>query len=313
MSRIFQICLILASTVAIADDGTAHQHSPIFVRSRPVIERIPLDVISPVDVVSTDVATFVADSVGNVIFRIDSEGKTSLVGQNLVNLNRLAAHRLGNFALTATANSGQIVQFTESGFISDDPISLNFAPAGLAFDDESGLWTGNAKRGEVIRFTKTGPGWNRKTKRVSEPVVDLVLDERGNAVVLLKSGKLLTIQPTEGMAAAVLGYVPPSATRLAFHPEQGVLALAKESSFKSALFKPSIRSDDTDRFAKVPEATSAFTFDALGNLTCANSQWRALTRVTSRFEVPCPHCGVPVQMIFSPDASPIVPAKRRSF
>lgn len=313
MIRILPLCLIVAFTNTMADDNVPHQHKPMVVRSRPVIERLALKVISPVDVVSTDVATFVADSAGKVIFRIDSEDQTSIVGQDLDGLSRLAAHRLGNFALLAKKTSGQIVQFTESGFLGEEPISLNFAPAGLAFDDRGNLWTGNAQQGEVLRFTKEDNGWARKSITVSEPVVDLVIDQQGNVIILLRSGKLLSIRPSEEIQVAMAGYAPESASRLSLHPEEGVVALAKEANFKSALFRPTSHRNETDRYAKVPEATSAVAFDSLGNLTCANSEWRALTRVTSRFEVPCPHCGVPVQMIFSPDAPAANEARRRSF
>jgi hypothetical protein len=54
--------------------------------------------------------------------------------------------------------------------------------------------------------------------------------------------------------------------------------------------------------AFVPEGTRAAGFDSLGNLLLANPDLRAITRVTSRFQVPCPHCRQPTLMIFDAEA-----------
>jgi hypothetical protein len=55
--------------------------------------------------------------------------------------------------------------------------------------------------------------------------------------------------------------------------------------------------------ALVPEGTEAAGMDRLGNFCLANPDLRAVTKVTSRFMIPCPHCGQQTLMIFDPAAA----------
>lgn len=307
--RILSLCLSIAlSSAAIAEDG-AHQHAPIIVRSRPVIERIPLKVIEPVDIITTRYEeTLVADVVGQVIFRIDSTGNSSVLANQLDNLSRVAAHRTGIFALQATRGSGQIVQLTESG-LQSEPVMLKFSPVGLVLDDEGTLWTGIRNKREIFRLFSDNV---QSRQRISEPVKDLVLNSKNTPVALLQSGKVVELHPFgDSVREIKIGYVPTSSKRLCFHPEDGVLALGSVEAFKTAVFRLSATPDSVRRFGSVPEGTSAITFDRLGNLTSANPDLRALTKVTSHFEIPCPHCDQKVRMTLSPNV-PEQP-KRRSF
>lgn len=309
LARILSICMTIAlGSVAIADDG-AHQHAPIIVRSRPVIARIPLKVIDPVDIVTTRYEeTLVADAVGRVIFRIDSVGQSSVLAKDLSNLTRIAAHRTGIFALQATRGSGHIVQMTESGFQSE-PLALNFSPVGLVLDIEGTLWTGVRGKREIFRLTADETQSRRK---LSEPVKDLVLSSQDTPVALLQSGKVVELRVLDDVVQeTILGYVPSQSRRLSVHPDDGILALGSVEAFKTAIFRLAPTRNSVKRFGAVPEGTSAITFDRLGNLTSANPDLRALTKVTSHFEIPCPHCDKKVRMKFSPDAPE--QAKRRSF
>lgn len=308
-ARILSLCLSIALSSAVIAEDSAHQHAPIVVRSRPVIERIPLKVIQPVDIITTRYEeTLVADALGQVIFRIDSVGNSSVVAKQLDNLTRVAAHRTGIFALQATRGSGQIVQLTESGFQSE-PVMLKFSPVGLVLDDEGTLWTGIRGKREIFRLTSDDV---QSRQRLSEPVKDLVLNSKNTPVALLQSGKVVELHPSaDSVRETKIGYVPTSSKRLSFHPEDGVLALGSIEAFKTTVFRLSATPGSVKRFGAVPEGTSAITFDRLGNLTSANPDLRALTKVTSHFEIPCPHCDQKVRMTLSPN----VPeqAKRRSF
>lgn len=293
-----------------AGDESDHSHAPIVVRSRPVIERVPVQVINPVDVAMTTAAdTLVADSLGNFVFLVRADGNTSLLGQHLQGLSRIVdSPQLGVHVLLTESGRGQIVRISDTGV--QTPVAyLPFQPTGFGIDLNGNLLTYDSASRRVIRID--AEGGQAPLATLSESATDLVVDKLGNAVVLLSSGKLVTVF-SDG-ASRTSGYVPASATRLKMHPEDFVVALAADNDGRPLLVK---RSDDRDTvlpFAGTPRGTVAFAFDELGNLTLANPDLRAITRATSRFRVACPHCGHLVPMILSPDAPVPGPQNRRSF
>lgn len=302
------LMMLTASSTAVANDGDDHVHQPIVVHSRPVIERLPLKVIHPIDVTISETGDlFVADLTG-LVFRIDDQRHADVMAKGLDRVSRVAAHRLGIFCLTAAGRAGSVVQLTENGFQSQ-PVSLNFAPAGLAVGDTGDLYIGNARRAEIVRLSRLGERWQRTTIPLADAVRDVDADAQGQIVVLLRDGRVLSLSAAN--RPQHLGYLPDSTSRLSMHPTDGVLGVGVDDSLRDAMFRMTDKPDQQERFASLPEGTCAVTFDALGNLTSANPDLRAITRVTSRFEVPCPHCGKPVPMILSPHAVPS--PKRRSF
>lgn len=307
--QLFFLCAVLAAYgMAVADD-VAHEHRPITVRSRPVIERLPLRVIDPVDVTVTSFGdTLVIDRVGKMLFAVDSTGNTSLLGKDFENLSRVVdSPVLGAHVLATTSGSSRIFRCLDSG-TQAEVAYLNFEACGLAADSVGHLLTANRRTGEIFRIDSDG--LQTQVARTSESVKDLTTDALGNAIVLLSSGKVVSIG-TDG-SSSTIGFVPVQATRIRVSPDKFVIAIMDHNDQRPMLVKATQYRDNVDHFATVPEGTTAFAFDVLGNLTLANPDLRAVTRVTSRFSVPCPHCGLPVPMIFSPDA-PVGDTQRRSF
>lgn len=302
----FLLIISLVWSSAFADH---HQHSPIIVRSAPVIQRLALRVIDPVDVaVTANGDTLVADRVGKVVFRFDTEGESSVLGKQLDGLVRVAESRLfGVHVLLKGKRSGQIVRLLETGF-REDVCELAFEPAGLGVDSIGQIWTANPNTGDVIQLDSNGI--QQKTVRLQGVPIDIAVDGLG-AVVLLRSGQLVSVS-ADGTQSPV-GYVPANATRVKATAERSVVALVADGDGKPMLVRPTPGRDSLDRFAMAPRGTSAFAFDQLGNLTLANPELRAITRVTSHFTVPCPHCGQQVLMLFSPSAPSHKPQTRRSF
>ncbi|MFM7164923.1 MAG: hypothetical protein ACKO3T_06710, partial [Planctomycetaceae bacterium] len=80
---------------AASDQGSlnalvTHRHEPIVVRSKPVIERLPVKVIQPVDLqVSSDGRIFVADAQAGCVFRLDPDGQVSLAARDLAGIRRI--------------------------------------------------------------------------------------------------------------------------------------------------------------------------------------------------------------------------------
>lgn len=286
-----------------------HQHSPIRVRSRPVIERLPVKVVQPVDVCVSEFGhTFIADQTGNMLFCMNSAGDTSILARDVLGLSRVVdSASLGVRLLAVTASSGRVTAVTDAGHQST-LFELPFLPAGLGTDSTGRLWTTNSANGDVVLCESDGRF--HTVVRLSECGVDVTSDDLG-AVVLLESGKLVSV--TAGGATKTIGFVPASATRIRSLKDGSLVALAIDAAGRTVLVRPGSESKTWTVFASAPAGTSAFAFDRLGNLTLANPDLRAVTRVTSHFEVPCPHCGKPVPMIFSPDAPAMQSQTRRSF
>ncbi|HIE96542.1 MAG: hypothetical protein ABGZ23_03080 [Fuerstiella sp.] len=307
------VATMAMSGAAFGQDTHGHKHLPITLHSRPVIERLPLRVVDPVDVALTNFGdTLVADRVGKVLFRIDSAGEASLIGRELDGLNRVVdSPQMGAHVLLASRGSGRIVRMTRTG-VQHDVAYLPFVPAGLGANPLDGsLYTTNSRTGEVFRITAEGQRVPITT--VSEPTKDLTVNAMGATIsVLLKSGKVVSVGV--GGSSETIGYVPATATRLTYHPGGFLVALCEDTTGKAVLLKPTdTREQQPDTFAGAPRGTQAMAFDKLGNLTLANPDLRAITRVTSRFQQRCDDCGKMMLIKLSTETPATQKATRRSF
>lgn len=308
LERIFALVFCLMSAPLAAQQ--THLHKPLIVRSRPVIERVPVQVIRPADVLVNSLKeTLVADSAAGMLFRIGPLGTVHTLGRDLKNIERVAdSPQLGVYALIREENSGRITNFTDSG-LQMDVAYLNFVPVGLAVDAGGNLFTADNRRGRIFRISTDGQ--QQQFAVTAEPVRDLMVEPSGHVIALLASGRVISV--SAGHTTALIGYVSPMATRLEWHTDGRILALVPGVTGRSQLVCPTADREATDQFASVPRGTSAFAVDSLGNLVLANPDLRAVTRVNSRFQVPCPHCGESLPMILSPTAPPAEPQRQRSF
>ncbi|MEP3481193.1 MAG: hypothetical protein ABJZ55_18280 [Fuerstiella sp.] len=310
LATILMCCLPISGQ---CDDAAECRHQTIVVRSRPVIERLPLKVIDPIDVVITKFgATVVAERQAGIVFLLSEDGQTSILAQDQVGLSRVANSGVtGLHSLCSRKSSSTIHRITDSGFASEFA-ELPFKAAGLAAGEAGGIWTTNSTTAEIIYINAAG---QRKTvKRLNERIIDITADDQG-AYVLKDSGEIISVG-SDGSSLRI-GYVSngkgsQANSRIQLRPDHQVVALTKAADGSATLQEPQAKEGEGRPVGKVPTGTQAFAFDALGNLTLANPDLRALTRVTSHFTVPCPHCGKPVPMTLSPDA-PAPAAKRRSF
>ena len=143
---------------------------------------------------------------------------------------------------------------------------------------------------------------------------DLVLNAGGQTEALLTSGELVHIAASGEVTAS--GFAPPGSSRLMLQPDGSMLVLSKRTNGQTNLVSISrgaTRPDEFSTFATVPEGTQAVGFDALGNLCLANPDLRAITKVTSHFSIPCPHCGRATEMIFRKDPEPVGEPSTRRF
>jgi hypothetical protein len=310
-------CLVHGATAtATADEPVAgHSHPPLIVRSRPVIERLPVQVIQPIDLqVSRSGNIFVADSGANCIFRLDQFSAVSLHAQNLPGIRRICLDANESlYVLTSGTGESAILQITPEGRL----ISLHtlpvpahsFARVGtsewLATDGRH-LWQINADSERTLLF------------KSPTAVLDLCTDPGGGNSALLSDGRVLQIG-LDG-DSRIAGFAPPDSQRLICQTDGRLMVLAEASAparpgssqLPIGIYPLVTNNADSPAaaIAHLPDGTLAAGFDALGNLCLANPQLRAVTKVTSRFRIPCPHCQESVLMIF--DAS-VVPQNVGSF
>ena len=286
-----------------------HSHSPVTVRSRPVIERLPLHVIEPIDLqVSRTASVFVADAQANCIFRLDQLGTTSLPARQLNGLRRIIVDADETiYALTTSSNNSTIHQITPEG----RQIVLHTLPVAADCFSRVGIDGWMAAFGNSVWHIAVDSA-PQQIARFPLPVVDLCTNVGGGTNVLLGDGRVLQLG-IDGASRSV-GRAPHSARRLFCQPN-GQLAVLAESSDNHALaaaamplglYQVAANAPEANPIpsARLPEGTSAVGFDSLGNLCLANPQLRAITRVTSRFQIPCPHCGQLIPLIFDARLQP---------
>ncbi|MFN9720293.1 MAG: hypothetical protein ACK58L_16465 [Planctomycetota bacterium] len=301
--------LLLATPCVASDDDEkpslnqleGHSHDAIVVRSKPVIERLALKVIEPVDLkLSSAGQVFVADRKAECVFRLDSDGSVSLPVERLPNIQRIQVDRDGSlFVLASSDGECELYQITSNGqrvLLGAFPF-----PSDCFARDDVGLFVlGVRKQGRLVSFSPDGTV--SELVRLPSEAMDVTFNAGGQLEALTASGHI--IQVNDAGAATVSGFAPVGARRLTSLSDGSVLALYSMPGAKAQVVFVCREADRPAEFqvaASVPVGTRAVGFDSLGNLCLANPDLRAVTKVTSHFEVPCPHCGKLVPMVLNPD------------
>jgi len=287
---------------------TTHRHDPIVVRSKPVIERLPVKVIQPVDLkVSADGRIFVADAQASCVFRLDPDGQVSLAVRDLAGIRRIQVDADGSlYVLTVSGAESKLYQATPAG-LTVHLHTLHF-PA-ISFTRNA---VGEFLVGQQRQLWQLGTdGQQTLLCRLPVPLVDLCSGAADTAVALLQDGKVCQV----GVDGSLLqtGQARPDSSRLLAGTGGRFVTLAAAAGGTQlnsglALYYVSdvsaaglSQSPDDGRgslLASVPAGTQAAGLDPLGNLCLANPDLKAVTRATTRFLIPCPHCGQQTLMIF---------------
>ena len=286
-----------------------HQHAEIHVDSRPVVERIPVDVIEPVDIrVTVDGAILVADAQANSVFRIHPKGHSELLATELGNLRRLCVDAVGGiYAMTSDSATGGIHQITRTGYTAA-LYDIPFAAAGFA-RNATGEFAVIARNSGRVGLFNDLTGFV-ELPRLPETAIDIATNSSDQFVVLLESGRVIYLGSAG--SRSLVGLASEHATRLFKLPDGQMATLNKAVDQKQSIQKISFgAATDGTVVAHVPQGTNAIAFDELGNLCLCNPNLRAITKVTSTFVIPCPHCQQSVRMIFSPKATGADEVKQR--
>lgn len=280
-------------------DLEVHDHSPVFIRSRPVIERLPVHVVDPADLcITVEGIVYIADRRAGVVIRLQPDGVADLIVGNLPDISRILIDTDGRlYVLTATAGSGRVSCILPSGLISE-VCRVDFAPVGFA-RDETGAMIISSASGRTILVDASGDQTELAT--VSESIHDLVLTASDQIHVLLASGRVVYLGRDGSSSTA--GFAPHMATRLFASPDGKLAALHQAADNRKMVTLVADRGGQpvSKPFAQVPSGTVAVAFDALGNMCMANPDLRAITKVSSRFSVPCPHCSRPLTLVLTTD------------
>ncbi|MFO1000230.1 MAG: hypothetical protein U0936_07825 [Planctomycetaceae bacterium] len=290
-----------------------HDHAPVRVHSKPVIERLPVKVVEPVDlVVSGKSRIFVADRKAECVFRLDERGSVSFAIEHLTGIQRIQVDADGSlYVLASSGGESSLRQITESG---KHVVLQTFSfPASAFVRDELGRFVLSVKQsGRLVSLDAEGEV--KDLAQLNQVVQDLILNAGGQLEALLPSGHIVRIDEQGEVSQS--GFAEPGSTRLASLGDGTLLSLADSGSGRSRVVKVSREVDRPAELAvtaTVPVGTMAVGFDSLGNLCLANPDLRAVTRVTSHFEIACPHCGKPTRMIFTSEPQPGAADSVRSF
>ena len=288
-----------------------HRHEPIVVRSKPVIERLPVKVIQPVDLqVSSDGRIFVADAQAGCVFRLDPDGQVSLAARDLAGIRRIRLDADGSlYVLTVSGAESHLYQATPAG-LTVQLHTLHF-PA-ISFTRNA---VGEFLVGQQRQLWQVGTdGQQTMLCRLPVPLVDLCSGAADAAVALLQDGRVCQV----GVDGSLLqtGQARPESSRLLAGTGGRFVTLATAAGAQLnsglALYYVSDVSVSGQQqtpaevsgslLASVPAGTQAAGLDPLGNLCLANPDLKAVTRATTRFLIPCPHCGQQTLMIFDQTA-----------
>jgi hypothetical protein len=294
----------MASGGVLADEpvlsGVAeHVHQPVIVPSRPVIERLPVKVIEPVDLkLSADGTVFVADRTAECVFRIDRTGSVSIAAEKLAGLQRMQLQADGSlFLLTSTESQSGLHQVTASGrqvYLQ----ALPFTADAFVVTSLGTTYVSHSSSGRIMSISTDGAV--KELVRLAMPVTDLALNAAEQLEALLPSGQVVMIGDDGHVVTT--GSAPSGSARLTSLQDGKMLAILPAAEGLSTIVEVSRDAHQPLNFpvvAKIPTGTRAAGFDALGNLCLANPDLRAVTKVTTQFEIPCPHCGRPTRLIFS--------------
>lgn len=278
-----------------------------------MIERLPVKVIEPVDLrIGKNGHIFVADRSAQCVFRLDRDGEVSLPVADLSDIQRIQLDADDNlYVLTSSARESQILMVNPIGQ-STVLHELTFAATSFVRDTVGQFVVASKDANRIVVITTEGD--ITELTRIYQPVSDLVLNAGGQTEALLVTGEMVHIAASGEVTRS--GFAPPGSSRLMLQPDGSMLVLSGRSDGHAQLTSVSrdqVRPQDFQTFASVPEGTQAVGFDALGNLCLANPDLRAITKVTSHFRIPCPHCGRPTDMIFRKDAEPAANTVTRSF
>jgi|GEM_PF-360161 len=297
---------------AASDQGSlnalvTHRHEPIVVRSKPVIERLPVKVIQPVDLkVSSDGRIFVADTQAGCVFRLDPDGQVSLAARDLAGIRRIQLDADGSlYVLTVNGAESRLYQATPAG-LTVQLHTLQF-PA-ISFTRNA---LGEFLVGQLRQLWQVGTdGQQTMLCRLPVPLVDLCSGAADATVALLQDGRVCQVgvdgsllqtgqarSESSRLLAGTGGRFVTLATAAKAQLNSGLaLYYVSDVSVSGQQQTPADRSGSL--LASVPAGTQAAGLDPLGNLCLANPDLKAVTRVTTRFLIPCPHCGQQTLMIF---------------
>lgn len=290
-------------TIPLLNQSSEHTHQPMVIRSRPVIERIPVRTVTPTDIcISSSGITWVADPGAKAVFRIDLQASVSLAFSELAGIQRIQTDPDGNlYVLTSSSAESSVLQFTTSG----KRLTLfQFPYPSVCFARTTVGEFLIASKDSLHRLETDG---TQTSLPLPQRPLDMTRNPGGGIELLLEGGTVVSTSGFESFSHP--RSVHPLSTRILHLPEGELVSLVSTSDTaqqRAGLFSLSPQNDPAEHVPQtwLPIGTAAVGFDKLGNLTLANPQLQALTKVTSKFQIPCPHCQQPLLLHLDAAADP---------
>jgi hypothetical protein len=292
---------------------TNHDHAPIVVKSRPVIERLPVKVIQPVDLrVGKSGRVFVVDRIAKCVFRLDLDGTVSLPLADVSGLQRIQIDSDENlYALTSNSGESQIQMVNPMGQ-STVLHELTFSATSFARDSIGQFVVVSGDTDRIVLISSTGDVL--ELARIHQPVADVVLNAGGQTEALLKSGEVIHISADGEVTPSGFAHPDPHACwfSLMAHSSCSPVEAMIRCNWSRCL-ECKLARRNSSHSPRSRRELRAVGFDMLGNLCLANPELRAITKVTSHFRIPCPHCGRATEMVFHNEAEALTESVSRNF
>lgn len=315
-SRVAVVCVLVhalagglvsaqqADSQPLLNRQSAHPHNPLRIQSSPVINRVAVQTIAPVDLcVTSGNLTFVADPGARCVFRIDSQANVSLAFSDLDGIRQLETDADGNLYVLTSASAESAIHLSSASGTQMTLYRFPFSSVCFIRSKVGEFLVGSRDKLHIISTDST-----QTTVPLPHPPLDLAMNAGGGIRILLQNG-VVASTTGEGELASPFRAIPGS-QRIVFMPDGTMATLVSSAATpdgRPGLYSVCPAAALDAEFKPVmwlPQGTAAVGFDTLGNLTLANPELRAVTRVTSRFRVPCPHCSESLELILCPELNP---------
>ncbi len=283
---------------------TAHPHNPVRVQSGPVINRVAVKTIAPIDLcVTTANVTYVADPGARCVFRIDGESNVSLAISDLNGIRQLDTDADGNLYVLTSESAESAIHLCSTSGAQMTLYRFPFSSVCFLRTTIGEFIVGSHSQLHII-----APDNTQSTVSLPHPPIDLAKNAGGGIRILLQNGVIASTSghgDLDSPFRAIRG-----SQRIVFMPDGTMATLVSSTDTPDgrpglyAVGAAATADKDYRPVMWLPQGTAAVGFDRLGNLTLANPELRAITRVTSRFRVPCPHCSESMELILDPEFNP---------
>ncbi len=287
VSAIFCV-LICVSMTATAQE---HSHKTVTLMQAPSISRLKVSYAVPHRAtVDPSGNILVADIRAGVVFKTRPDGSTSVLADGLNQPVSVITDEVGN-AYIATAGqgktgAGRIYKVTPEGERETLHGDLT-SPTDILRDDTGTFTIALGTKNQIVTVDPDG-AVETLCDRIKQPSA-LARGRDGELFIASRKGQIYQLLANGRIQKLADDLKSPTGLAIC---HDGRLVVASNDLKLTVIEKGGVKS-----FAKVPQGTTDIAFSPRGNMVIVNKLLQSVTRVTTRTQIPCPHCDKPIPVI----------------